>query len=139
VNEPGFEDTGVTTGERYCYAVRTVLSTDPVIESADSDEACVTAEDVAAPAAPLGVATLAVEGGVEVSWSPSPEADLARYRVFRARRDGEPELLGEVTPPSTSFKDEGAEPDRPYRYTVVALDAAGNQSPPSRPAEGRRE
>jgi fibronectin type 3 domain-containing protein len=76
------------------------------------------------------------ESDVEVSWSPSPEEDLALYRVYRATGGGAPAQVGEVPGGETSFT-EGRQPAGEYRYTVTAVDRDGNESPPSRPAEVR--
>jgi fibronectin type 3 domain-containing protein len=93
-------------------------------------------KDVAAPAAPTGVAALARDGALEVSWSPSSEPDLAGYRVYRATAGGTPERLAEVGPGESAFRDTTAPSGAPHFYTVTAVDAAGNESPPSTPAEG---
>jgi fibronectin type 3 domain-containing protein len=113
-----------------------VVSSDPLIESDSSNEACLTARDVAAPAAPGGLTILAQEGGLELRWSPSPESDLAFYRVYRAVSSGSPEKLAELPAPTTSYLDKTAAPGTAYRYTVTAVDRAGNESPPSSPLLG---
>jgi len=137
VPAPPFRDTTVAPGDRWCYVVRTVASTEPVVESASSGEACVENKDVFAPAAPTGVAALVHDDGIEVSWSPSLEADLASYRVYRTAA-GAPSLrVGEVAAPDTSFRDTGAPRGDALAYTVTALDRDGNESPPSAAVEAR--
>ncbi len=130
-----FDDTAASLGGEVCYEVRTAISTDPLIESDASNEVCLKVEDVTAPGAPAGVTTLAVENGIEVSWSPAAETDLKAYRIQRATKGSKPEQVGEVAVPTTSFRDITANPDRRYRYTVTVVDQAGNESPPSAPAE----
>jgi hypothetical protein len=130
------EDTTVAPGQSVCYVVRLVAATAPVIESASSNEACLDVKDVAAPAAPAGVATLVREGAVELSWSPSSEPDLQAYRVYRARTGATPERLAEVAAGESTYRDTAAERGVPFFYTVTAVDAAGNESPPSAAAEG---
>jgi hypothetical protein len=131
-----FKDEGVASGQSVCYVSRLVASTEPVIESEPSNEACVTVKDVEAPAAPTGVAALARDGGVEVSWSPSSEPDLAAYRVYRAAAGAPPERLAEVGAGESSYRDTAVAAGVTHVYTVTAVDAAGNESPPSAPAEG---
>jgi hypothetical protein len=131
-----FKDEGVALGQSVCYVSRLVASTEPVIESEPSNEACLTVKDVEAPAAPTGVAALARDGGVEVSWSPSSEPDLASYRVYRAASGAAPERLAEVGAGESSYRDTTAVAGVTHVYTVTAVDAAGNESPPSAPAEG---
>ncbi len=135
VEAPHYDDTAASLGDELCYLVRTAISTDPLIESDASNEVCLKVEDVTAPAAPAGVTTLAVENGIEVSWSPSVETDLASYRVQRAVKGAEPERIGEVIVPTTSFRDTTVSRDKRHRYSVTAVDQAGNESPPSAPAE----
>jgi hypothetical protein len=133
-----FEDKTVSLGQRWCYVVGTVVSTEPVAESTRSNEACVSVVDIIAPAAPGGVASLGAPDGVEVSWSPSTEPDLAAYRVYREAPGGPRERVGEVAPSETSFRDAGAASGTRYTYTVTAVDRAGNESKPSAAAPGAR-
>jgi len=135
---PPFRDTTIAPGERWCYVVRTVASTEPIVESASSPEGCVENRDVFPPAAPTGVAVLPGEDAVEVSWSPSLEADLASYRVYRASDGGAPARVADVPASDTTFRDASAPRGQPLRYTVTAVDRAGNESPPSGAVEARR-
>jgi len=133
-----FEDKTVSLGQRWCYVVGTVVSTEPVAESTRSNEACVSIVDIIPPAPPGGVAALGGPDGVEVSWSPSTEPDLATYRVYREAPGGPRERIGEVAPPETSLHDATAAAGARYTYTVTAIDRAGNESRPSAPAPGGR-
>ncbi len=128
-------DTTVPQGATACYVVRAVAATDPLVESGPSNEACVEVRDIAAPAAPAGLAVLPREGGLEVLWSPSAEPDLAGYRVYRATGDGRPEKVADTALARASWLDETAERGVVYRYAVTALDQAGNESEPTEPVE----
>ena len=130
-----FEDSAAP-GQSLCYVVRMAAATQPAIESASSNEVCVEVKDVEAPAAPSGVAALVREGAVELSWSPSSEPNLAVYRVYRARPGAAPERIAEVAPGESAYRDAAPERGVPFLYTVTAVDGAGNESPPSAPAEG---
>ncbi len=138
VASPLFRDTTIAAGERWCYVVRTVASTEPVVESASSGEACVENKDVFPPAPPTGVAALVHDDAVEVSWSPSLEADLASYRVYRASAGGAPVRLAEVAAPETSYRDASAPRGTAVSYTVTAVDRDGNESRPSAVVEAQR-
>jgi fibronectin type 3 domain-containing protein len=107
----------------------------PLVESAPSNEACAEVRDIAPPAVPAGLAVLPREGGLEILWSPSPEPDLAGYRVYRAAGDGAPERVAEVAAGRASWLDESARPGVDYRYAVTAFDAAGNESGRTEPVE----
>ena len=139
VEEPlerrGHADTLVPRGTTACYVVRAVVSTEPLVESAPSNEACAEVRDIAPPATPAGLAVLPREGGLEILWSPSAEPDLAGYRVYRAAPDGAPERIAEVGAGRAAWLDETAERGVAYRYTVTALDQAGNESERSEPVE----
>jgi hypothetical protein len=131
-----FEDRTVGAGPRWCYVVRLALSTDPLVESAPSNEVCVDVKDVSPPAAPLGVATLVTADAVEVSWSPSGEADLAGYRVYRAAEGAPPARVVDLPASRTTWRDPAPGRGGAHLYTVTAIDQAGNESAPSAPAEG---
>lgn len=135
--EATFLDATAALGARVCYVARTVVSGAPLIESGASNESCVGVEDKKPPAAPQGVAVLATDAGIEVSWSPSPEPDLALYRVYRQASGGGPERIAEVRAPETSALDVSAGAGR-LVYFVSAVDAAGNEGPRSTPVEGGR-
>jgi hypothetical protein len=128
-------DTTVPQGATACYVVRAVAATDPLVESAPSNEACVEVRDIAAPAVPAGLAVLPREGGLEILWSPSAEADLAGYRVYRAVGDGRLERVAQTDIARASWLDGTAERGVAYRYAVSALDQAGNESEPTEPVE----
>jgi hypothetical protein len=133
-----YVDTVARAGERWCYVARTVVSADPVIESGSSDEACIDVKDIAPPAAPVGLTAVARDAVVELRWSPSTEPDLRLYRVYRSPLPGAPAPLADVPAGETTYLDGSGEEGRPYRYTVTAVDAAGNESPASNPADARR-
>jgi hypothetical protein len=95
--------------------------------------------DHAAPAAPQGLVAAVTGEDVELTWQPNDEPDLLGYVLLR---DGTPigasgsaggTDLRELALPGTSFLD-AERPDGSYSYQVVALDTAGNASPPSPPA-----
>lgn len=96
-----------------------------------------TAADTVAPTAPSGVAaTSTTAAQVVLAWNAaSDDIGVTGYRVYR---DGT--QIG--TTGSTGYTDTGILAGTGYAYTVTALDAAGNESPPSTalqvntPAEG---
>lgn len=131
-----FADTTAPLGQSLCYSVRAVASLEPIVESASSEEACVAVADITPPATPAGLSILAAAEGIELTWSPSSEADLAGYRILRSAPAGAAETLAEVPPKETQFLDKSAMRGLRYRYRIVAFDHAGNASAPSEPAEG---
>lgn len=136
---PSYRDTQFEFGHTYVYAVRSVVQYESgAVESEDSRLAVVTPRDIFPPAAPQGAVAVAVPttpqmpAHLELSWSISPETDVAGYNVYRSDLEGTPgnrlnhELL--LTP---VFRDMSAVPGRPYSYTVTAVSRAGNESAPS--------
>ncbi len=136
-SQPTFEDQGVKAGESWCYAVRTAVSTEPLVESPGSEEVCIQVRDVFPPAPPTGVAVLSRDAALEVSWSPSPEDDLALYRIHRALKGGAPEPVGEALAANPFFSDTKAPKGVTVVYTITAVDKAGNESASSKPVEAR--
>jgi fibronectin type 3 domain-containing protein len=134
---PAYSDTTARPGESWCYVVRAAASADPLVESAPSNEACVEVKDIVAPAPPAGLTLLPREDGDELTWSPSSEPDLRAYRVYRTRRR-QRERIGEVLPPATTFLAKEAALGGFARYTVTAVDEAGNESADAEPVESRR-
>jgi hypothetical protein len=128
-------DPGAPQGATACYVVRAVASTEPLVESPPSNEACVEVRDVAAPAAPAGVAVLPREGGLEILWGPSADTDVAGYRVYRTSPGAPRERVGEVGTNRSAWLDETARRGVAHAYTVTAFDQAGNESAPAEPVE----
>ncbi|MCL4215104.1 MAG: fibronectin type III domain-containing protein [Gemmatimonadales bacterium] len=65
---------------------------------------------------------------MEISWAPSPSADVVRYVVERA--GAAPIPVGTVDARGTlTVRDTTAEKGRVGRWSVVAIDSAGNRSP----------
>ena len=85
--------------------------------------------DTQPPTAPANLAaTAAAANQVDLSWQASSDAvGVTGYRVYR---DG----VQVAAPTGTSYSDTGAQPQSTYVYTVVAVDDAGNVSPPSNEA-----
>jgi len=141
VDTQAFEDTTAKAGEKVCYVVRTVLSTDPRVESGDSDEACLEVKDLSVPAAPTGLTAIVRGSAVELSWSPSSEPDVVAYRIYRAP-SGSPlrclanDRLADVPVNQTSYQDTVLLPGIAYLYGVAARDKSGNESECSAMAEG---
>jgi hypothetical protein len=131
-----FEDTAAAPGQAWCYVARLVTSAEPLVESGDSPEVCVEVKDVFPPAAPTGLTALLQGDEVEVSWSPSADADLASYRLYRASAGAAPQRVAEITKDGTSARDAPA-PGAVHVYTLTAVDAQGNESAHSAPAEVR--
>jgi hypothetical protein len=130
--EASFEHPGAAPGVEQCFAVRTVERVSDVnVESEPTPPVCVTPHDIFAPAAPKGLAVVAMDGGVmNLIWDANPEADLGGYLVLRGEAPGD--TLQPLTPEpihETSFRDTTVKPGVRYVYAIVAVDRA---NPPNR-------
>jgi fibronectin type 3 domain-containing protein len=73
---------------------------------------------------------------VRLIWDPVAAPDLAGYLLFRAEGAGAPAPIRTSPISDTFYSDESVETGRRYRYTVVAIDSAGNRSAASSEAIG---
>jgi fibronectin type 3 domain-containing protein len=114
------------------YTVRATLLGKPRVEGVPAVEAGVDYRDRFPPAAPARLDVLPEAGAVRLLWDPVAAPDLAGYVVYRAETDGSPPVrLTEKPITDAFFTDTTVETRRRYRYTVVAVDSAGNASAPS--------
>jgi hypothetical protein len=137
-----YEDANFTFDRTYIYSVRTVAKFESTwIESDDSNLLTVTPKDIFPPSAPQGIvivyvpAAAGVPAHLEISWSISPETDLAGYDIYRKEQGNDTALKLNARPLLTpSYRDMNIQPGTSYSYTVKAVDRAGNESPASEPA-----
>jgi fibronectin type 3 domain-containing protein len=133
--QPEFLDQGVEYGKAYEYSVQAVSKTgEREAESLISAPFEVSREDRFAPEVPSGLTAVAGTQSIELAWAPSPEPDLAGYRIYRAVESGEFTRIAELVE-IPSFSDRAAQAGKRYRYAVTALDQLGNESARSQPLE----
>ena len=137
VSGPTYSDQTFRFGEEYNYVVRAVsLGTGgSQVESLNSNAMQVAPVDTFPPAPPDKPSVAATSGRLALFFPASPERDVVGYYVYRST---DPELPKDrwtkLTPElltRTTFQDESVESGKRYYYYVVAIDASGNQSPPS--------
>ncbi len=137
-----YEDTNFTFDRTYIYSVRTAAKFGSTwIESDDSNILTVTPKDTFPPSAPQGIVIVFVPAAtgapahLEISWSISPETDLAGYDIYRKEQGSDTALKLNPRPLLTpSYRDMSIQPGISYSYMVKAVDRAGNESPASEPA-----
>lgn len=153
LTEATFRDPDVAYGQSRCYMVRSVLrasgvsdsgvtegtsETGALIESADSEEACVTPVDTFAPPRPSGLVAVSSTLGIVLSWEVVDVPDVRGYWVYRARDpQGSWHKLTAEPVAVASFTDRSVERGQTYYYAVSAVDTAQppNESEPSDPVE----
>ncbi|MGH9399682.1 MAG: hypothetical protein ACRD00_04895, partial [Thermoanaerobaculia bacterium] len=113
------------------YTVRATLPGKPTIEGLPAVEAGLDYRDIYPPAAPRRLDALSEGKLVRLFWDPVLAGDLAGYIVLRAQGGGTPVRLTPQPIRDSFLTDEAVKPGVRYRYTVRAIDAAGNIGPPS--------
>jgi fibronectin type 3 domain-containing protein len=132
--DEGFEGAGLNPGFAYTYHVTAV---DLSYNESEPGVVEVLIPDDEPPAPPTALQLRSVLGReIELRWSPGPSLDVVSYRVERFAVDPALPVIqyhipheGELVVRDTSGLVTGEE----YRYTVTAVDGAGNES---LPAEG---
>ena len=110
------------------------------IESDRSPELCLTLIDTFPPPPPLGVAAIASEGRVLLTWNDVERDDIKGFRVYRGTSAKGPfRLLNEELISRPSYSDENVTPGDIYYYAISAVDDAkgSNESERSTPYEVR--
>jgi hypothetical protein len=127
---PEFRDKSFQFDKTYYYAVSVVGSIqNPYAESLASEGLAVVAGDVFPPLPPKDFNAV-IEGGIVILlWTPSPSSDVVGYRIYR-REEGAPSAQPLQSEPIAflSFRDAGAASNKKYEYSIVAVDAHGNES-----------
>jgi hypothetical protein len=131
-------------GETYTYTaqrVRTVTVGNHHLEQRSPKSSPITLllNDTFPPQPPTGLAAVPSGAGasIDLSWQPNIETDLAGYHVYRQELTASNQPLGSSqrltqTPVAgPAFHDASAVAGHHYVYRVTAVDANGNESPPS--------
>jgi hypothetical protein len=126
-----YVDTSAPYAGPLAYTVRATLPGKPRIEGMPAVEAALDYRDVYPPPAPRRLDALSEGKIVRLAWDPVPASDLAGYLVFRAEGDAAPVRLTPRPIKESFVNDEAVKAGTRYRYTVRAIDTAGNVGPPS--------
>jgi hypothetical protein len=126
---PEYLDASAEFGKTYAYQVLAFAAVAPQKEAQSdlSDEKTILYKDEFPPAAPAGLIATPSPASVELSWNSNTEPDLAGYRVYRSTDNGALEKVADVNE-IPAYSDHAVERGKTYRYTVTAMDKAGNES-----------
>jgi hypothetical protein len=137
VSETTLTDSKLENERAYYYAVRAVrVVSHTTIYGRSTSRLAATPRDVTPPSAPGHLVAIASEGIVRLSWSPSPESDVAGYIVYRAPVGGSFERIGSINAPGTTYADRTALRGT-SRYVVTAQDTAVRPNESARSNEVR--
>ncbi|MDE3106339.1 MAG: fibronectin type III domain-containing protein [Acidobacteriota bacterium] len=146
--QDGTLDTTVRLGHTYRYTAQRVRLVQVggktmEIRTVPSRPVTATYRDVFAPATPQGLVAVpgelraaagaAEQATIDLSWQPVTDADLAGYRVYRSAAGSRDQAtrLNSTLIAGPAYSDAAVQPGQSYRYTVTAVDTAGNESPAS--------
>ena len=137
IQERALADSNLENDRTYYYAVRAVrVVAGTTAYSGPSPRVGVTPRDMTPPSPPANLVAIPGEAIVRLSWSPSPESDVAGYIVYRAAEGGAFERVGSTRALDTTFVDRGVARGT-YRYVVTAVDSAAQPNESRRSNEAR--
>ena len=131
VEKAEYIDTTTEYGKAYEYYVQGV---DEKVESDVAGPARITTKDIFPPATPSGITASVGINTIELAWERNTEPDFKEYRVYRSTDGGEFEKIADSNQ-APNYSDSRVESGKHYRYRIVAVDQAGNPSPPSEAVE----
>lgn len=143
-SEIEFLDPGVEWQKSYQYWVTPVTSwrlagKHGEVEGESSSEATILANDIFPPARPYGLQAVssgqAEQPGIDLTWTPNTDQDLAGYNVYRQVSDQAPAKINSELVKTPSFHDGNVQPGATYIYSVSAVDLRGNESDRSEQAQ----
>lgn len=135
VNSPSttyYDGTGLANSTSYSYYVK-AISTDGSSSAASNTVSVTTpAPDSQKPTAPSGLMSTGVtNSSISLQWiASSDNVGVKEYRIYQDSRKLQPVLKGTVT--GTNFTVTGLKANAGYIFYVTAVDAAGNESLPSK-------
>ncbi len=122
--KPEYLDASAQFDRAYEYIVQALRDK---AESEVSAIVTVTPKDIFPPAPPSGLTVIIGVGTIELAWDRNTEPDLRGYRVHRAGENGEFRPIAEFVD-VPAYSDRKFESGKRYRYSVTAMDQAGNES-----------
>jgi fibronectin type 3 domain-containing protein len=117
-----FIDTKLADGTTYSYRVKAVD-----VDGLQSEfSEIISATTKAVPSRPKGITAEGGKGKITIFWEANPEADIARYHIYRKTPFGF-RKIGSTD--GTSYTDEKRKDGKTYTYKVSAVDRDDLESP----------
>lgn len=136
----GTVDTSARRGASYIYRaqrLRTTTINGQALElrSELSPPVTLRMTDTFPPAAPAGLASVPSSANgrpaIDLSWEPDVDLDLAGYNIYRRDASGSFVRLNADLVRSPAYTDAAVTAGARLTYRITAIDASGNESPPS--------
>jgi predicted phage tail protein len=140
ISSTTYADKNFQFGNNYRYIVRAVsLGTGGAqVESLNSNTVSVAPRDIFPPAAPERPSVAAPEPSsarLAIFFAANKETDIAGYNIYRSTDPDLPKQnwtrLNQSLLTRTTYQDDRVESGKTYYYYIIAVDKAGNVSPPS--------
>jgi chitodextrinase len=129
-----YVDTAVVQGTAYSYSVYAIDAAGN--QSSHTVLLTMTFPDTTAPSAPTGLTAVVGATGsksIKLTWNAATDnVTVTGYRIYRGTM-----LIATVSGTTLTYTDTGLTSGTTYSYTVVAIDAAGNQSVATAPVTGK--
>ncbi len=129
-NQNSFTDNTIETNNDYEYAV---VSLDMFGGKSEMSNSFRINNLPGRPLSPAGLQAIVMKNEVKLKWEPSLQEDIVEYKVYRQKRNSEPEFLGSV---KSNFKpeitDKGITKDELYFYFVTTVNKFDVESLPSK-------
>jgi hypothetical protein len=131
-----FIDRDVINGKTYFYKVQSMMRLEQhLISGGVSEIANAVPVDLSPPDSPTGVRATRTQGGIKVYWERPSDPSVKAHRIYRrVGGQGNAELIGEVSMPSSIYVDEAMAEELKVFYSVTAIDTGdpANESAPSK-------
>lgn len=130
-------DSGIEWEKTYTYWVTPVTLwragvQQGEVEGDDSPSSSIFAHDIFPPATPLGLEAvfsgMIQQPGIDLTWRPNAEEDLAGYNVYRHTDGTSPVKINNQLLKTPAFHDPDVALGKTYFYSVSAVDLRGNES-----------
>ncbi len=129
-NQNSFTDNSIEKNDDYEYAV---VSLDMFGGKSEMSNSFRINNSPERPLPPSGLKAILMKDEVKIKWESSLQEDIVEYKVYRQKRNSEPEYLGSV---KSNFKpeitDKGITKDELYYYFVTTVNKFDVESSPSK-------
>jgi uncharacterized protein len=129
----GFTDRALQNGKSYRYEVRALIVDGGIHREGEGVSVAASPVDKTPPVPPKELTATKKNGAVSLAWTPSPDADVSGYNVYRLD-GGDTVKVNPLPTKEATYLDSNPGEKRYVSYFVTAVDNSGNESESSREA-----